>query len=72
MGDSAVGLSHANGQIAPNVDAKRNSLMDGLGKAGWATTEYYANGFQIQRSSLIGGENPWHADGRLGIVVLKD
>jgi len=72
--DERVGLSHTTGQIThhigPDVDAERNRIMQELQQAGWAQEVYYRDGFHKELSGKNGGGDPWHTDGRLGVVVL--
>lgn len=73
--DERVGLSHTTGQIThhigPNVDAERDRILRELQQAGWAASTYYLNDFHTNRSGRNGGGDPWHTDGRLGVVVLR-
>lgn len=74
--DERVGLSHTTGEvthhIGPDVDAERELIMQGVARAGWAGREYFIGGFQQQLTGRNGGGDPWHTDGRLGVVVLRD
>ena len=74
--DERVGLSHTTGQathhIGPDVDAERDLIMSGLLKAGRTQDEYYVDGFHNVLEGRNGGGDPWHTDGRLGAVVLKN
>lgn len=71
--DDGVGLSHETGQIThhigPDVDAERDRLAQQLKAEGAATSVYYLDGVQ-QLQGKNGGGDPWHTDGRLGVVVL--
>lgn len=72
--DERVGLSHTTGQIThhigPDVDAERDRIMNELQHAGRAAGLYYFDGFHSELSGKNGGGDPWHTDGRLGVVVL--
>ena len=72
--DERVGLSHTTGQvthhIGPDVDAERDLIMRELREAGRAEREYFIADFQKERAGRNGGGDPWHTDGRLGVVVL--
>ncbi len=74
--DERVGLSHTTGQvthhIGPDVDAERNRIASELQKAGLVDTIDWDNNFHAQREGRNGGGDPWHTDGRLAIVVLRD
>ena len=73
--DERVGLSYTTGQvthhIGPDVDAERDRIMSGVQRAGWAQEELYVDGFHEQREGCNGGDDPWHTDGRLGMVLLQ-
>jgi len=73
--DERVGLSYTTGQIthhiAPDVDAERDRIMKELQQAGRAQDLYYMDGFHQHLEGKNGGGDPWHTDGRLGVVVLK-
>ena len=73
--DERVGLSHTTGQvthhIGPDVDAERDRIMSELKQAGWTQAERYVDGFHDQREGRNGGGDPWHTDGRLGVVILQ-
>lgn len=74
--DESVGLSHTTGQvthhIAPDVDAERDRLVAELQKAGFAEKVDWKDGFHGILEGKNGGGDPWHTDGRLAIVVLRD
>ena len=73
--DQRVGLSHTTGQIThhigPNVDADRDQLLQELQQVGWAQEVYYEVGFHKAFTGRNGGGDPWHSDGRLGVVILQ-
>jgi hypothetical protein len=73
--DERVGLSYTTGQvthhIGPDVDKERDRLMSELKQAGWAQETYYIAGFQEPPEGRNGGGDPWHTDGRLGVVLLQ-
>ena len=73
--DQRVGLSHTTGQIThhigPNVDADRDRLLQEVQQAGWAHEVYYEVGFHKAFTGRNGGGDPWHSDGRLGVVILQ-
>lgn len=73
--DERVGLSHTTGQIThhigPDVDAERDRIMRELQQAGWAQEVYYRRNFHQELQGRNGGGDPWHTDGRLGVVGLK-
>jgi hypothetical protein len=73
--DERVGLSHTTGQIThhigPDVDAERDRIMQELLRAGWAEEVYYRNGFHTELQGRNGGGDPWHTDGRLGVVIMR-
>jgi len=74
--DERVGLSYTTGEvthhIGPDVDTERDRLADQLKKAGWAQEEYWVDGFHRELEGHNGGGDPWHTDGRLAVVVLKN
>jgi hypothetical protein len=67
--DARVGLSHTTGQIthhiAPDVDAERDHLFDGLENAGAVAEFYTVDNFHTVREGRNGGGDRWHTDGRL-------
>jgi hypothetical protein len=73
--DERVGLSHTTGQIThhigPDVDAERDRIMQEFQTAGKAGAEYYSDGFHHELQGKNGGGDPWHTDGRLGVVILN-
>ena len=73
--DERVGLSHATGQIThhigPDVDAERDRIINELEKAGWALSVRWVDGFHQTLEGRNGGGDPWHTDGRLGVVDLR-
>jgi hypothetical protein len=72
--DERVGLSHTTGQIThhigPDVDAERDRILKGLQQAGWALELCYVDKFHQELQGKNGGGDPWHTDGRLGVVLL--
>ena len=73
--DSKVGLSHTTGQvthhIAPDVDAERDRLVGELQQAGMVQSVQWLDGFHTHLEGRNGGGDPWHTDGRLAIVTLR-
>src|SRR5262245_50282075 len=73
--DEKVGLSHTTGQvthhIAPDVDAERDRLVSELQKAGVVEKLEWLDGFHTACEGRNGGGDPWHTDGRLAIVTLR-
>ena len=73
--DSKVGLSHTTGQvthhIAPDVDAERDRLVGELQQAGMVQSVQWLDGFHTACEGRNGGGDPWHTDGRLAIVTLR-
>ncbi len=73
--DQRVGLSHTTGQIThhigPNVDADRDRLLQEVQQTVWAHEVYYEVGFHKAFTGRNGGGDPWHTDGRLGVVILQ-
>lgn len=73
--DERVGLRHATGQvthhIGPDVEAERDRIAAEPTGAGRALSECEVCGFHKQRSGRDGGDDPWHTDGRPGVVVLR-
>lgn len=74
--DDAVGLSHTTGQvthhIGPDVDAERDRLAGELQQAGVVESIEWDDNFHTTLEGRNGGGDPWHTDGRLAIVVLRD
>ena len=74
--DRSVGLSHTTGEvthhIGPKVDAERDRIAEQLEKADWAEEIYWHDNFHHQLDGRNGGGDPWHTDGRLAVVVLRD
>ncbi len=70
-----MGLSHTTGQvthhIAPDVDAERDRLVGELQQAGMVQAVQWLDGFHTEREGRNGGGDPWHTDGRLAIVTLR-
>ena len=71
--DERVGLSHTTGQvthhIGPDLDAERDRLIAGLQKEKVTAKVSWLDGFQ-QLHGKNGGGDPWHTDGRLGVIEL--
>jgi LssY C-terminus len=74
--DRSVGLSHTTGEIThhigPDVDAERDRIAKQLEEADWVQETYWENGFHHRLEGRNGGGDPWHTDGRLAVVVLRD
>lgn len=74
--DKSVGLSHTTGEvthhIGPDVDAERDRIVNDLQQGGWAQEVNWIDGFHRQLEGRNGGGDPWHTDGRLAIVILRD
>lgn len=74
--DAKVGLSHTTGQvthhIAPDIDAERDRMVRELQQAGVAGPVEWLDGFHSELEGRNGGGDPWHTDGRLAIVTLRD
>jgi hypothetical protein len=74
--DNKVGLSHTTGQvthhISPDVDAERDRLVSELREAGVVQSVEWRDGFHADCEGKNGGGDPWHTDGRLAIVSLRD
>jgi LssY C-terminus len=74
--DKSVGFSHSTGEIThhigPDVDAERDRLAEGLERANWVQEEYWDNDFHHRLEGRNGGGDPWHTDGRLVVVVLRN
>lgn len=72
--DERVGLSHTTGQIThhigPEIDAERDLILSQLKATGQAVEVFWMPGFHAQLRGKNGGGDPWHTDGRLGVVVL--
>jgi len=72
--DERVGLSHTTGQIThhigPDVDAERGRILSEVQEAGQAQEVYYMDAFHQELQGKNGGGDPWHTDGRLGVVVI--
>ncbi len=73
--DERVGLSYTTGQIThhigPEVDAERDRIVNELKTALQAVEVYYVDGFHTELQGKNGGGDPWHTDGRLGVVLLS-
>ena len=74
--DMGVELSRNTGQfthhIAPDIDVERDFLISDLQKSGRVSSLRWENDFHEVKSGRNGGGDPWHTDGRLAIVVLKE
>ncbi|HEY5705550.1 MAG TPA: LssY C-terminal domain-containing protein [Terrimicrobiaceae bacterium] len=74
--DERVGLSYTTGEvthhIGPNVDAERDRIANELEKVDRVQEVYWINDFHPRLEGRNGGGDPWHTDGRLAVVVLKD
>ena len=74
--DKSVGLSHTTGEvthhIGPDVDAERDRIANELQHGGWVQEVDWIDGFHHHLEGRNGGGDPWHTDGRLAIVVLRD
>lgn len=73
--DQRVVLSRTTGQFthetAPDVDAERDYLFDGLKQTGDLAEVEIIPGFQKEREGRNGEGNPWHTDGNLWVGVIK-
>ncbi len=74
--DERVGFSHATGQvthhISPDVDTERDYIANELQQTGLVEAIEWEDGFHSQLQGRNGGGDPWHTDGRLAIVVMRD
>jgi hypothetical protein len=74
--DRSVGLSHTTGEvthhIGPDVDAERDRIADQLRQANWVQEEYWENDFHKELQGRNGGGDPWHTDGKLIVLVLRN
>jgi hypothetical protein len=74
--DERVGLSYTTGEvthhIGPDVDAERDRIANEIEKADWIQEVYWIDNFHHRLEGRNGGGDPWHTDGRLAVVVLKD
>ncbi|HEY5811158.1 MAG TPA: LssY C-terminal domain-containing protein [Terrimicrobiaceae bacterium] len=74
--DKSVGLSHTTGEvthhIGPDVDVERIRIVDELEKVDWAHTVIWEDNFHHRLEGRNGGGDPWHTDGRLALIVLRD
>lgn len=72
--DTGVELSRTTGQvthhIAPNVDAERDFLLDGLTSAKQVLATRWIDGYQTLLQGRNGGGDPWFTDGRLPVITL--
>jgi hypothetical protein len=73
--DTRVGLSHTTGEIthhiSPDVDAERDKVLSDLERAGALLSVDWIADFQPKLEGHNGGGDQWHADGRVGLGVLK-
>lgn len=74
--DVKVGFSHTTGQvthhIAPDIDAERDRLVDELQRSDCAQSVQWLDGFHAELQGRNGGGDPWHTDGRLAVVSLRE
>ena len=72
--DRSVGFSHRTGQIthhiAPDVDAERDALIDGLYQKGWLTELFQVTGVGATLLGRNGGGDRYYTDGELTVGVL--
>ena len=72
--DSGVTLSRDTGQvthrIAPDVDAERNRLIEGLDNARMVTGIYQMNGIGPTLNGRNGEGDPYHTDGEIWVARL--
>lgn len=73
--DASVGLSHRTGQIthhiAPDIDADRDALIDGLAAAGELVREYQVTGVGEMLWGRNGGGDRYFTDGELWVGVVS-
>ena len=73
--DRAAGISHLTGQIthhiAPNVDAERDRLMNGLAAAGWLAGRYEWPGVGATSDGRNAGGDRYYTDGMMAVGILK-
>jgi hypothetical protein len=73
--DERVGFSHTTGEIThhigPDIDAERDLIVKTLTGYGLIERTAWLDRWQPSLSGENGGGDPWHTDGRLGIVVLR-
>ena len=74
--DERVGFSHTTGQvthhISPDVDTERDHIANELQQVALVELFEWYNGFHSDLDGRNGGGDPWHTDGRLAIVVMRD
>jgi hypothetical protein len=74
--DRSVGLSHTTGEvthhIGPDVDAERDRIIEQLDSGDWIQDEYWEDHFHKELEGRNGGGDPWHTDGKLVLLMLKD
>jgi hypothetical protein len=73
--DMSIGLSHVNHHVTHHIDAdvdsERDKLLDDARGTGHASTDWIDD-FQSSRDGHNGGGDPFHTDGRLGVIVAAD
>ena len=71
-----MGLSHTTGEvthhIGPDVDAERDRIVEQLDSGDWIQEEYWEDHFHKELEGRNGGGDPWHTDGKLVLLMLKD
>jgi LssY C-terminus len=74
--DRSVGFSHTTGEvthhIGPDVDAERDRIAQQLERKEWVEEDSWEDHFHKELEGRNGGGDPWHTDGKLVVVVLKD
>ena len=74
--DRSIGLSHTTGEvthhIGPDVDAERDRIAEQLKKGNRVQEEYNVDNFHKQLEGRNGGGDPWHTDGTLVVLALKN
>ena len=72
--DDRVGVSHYTGQIthhvAPDIDAERDFLSDGLARAKRVETTYWVSGVGPTLFGRNGGGDPFFTDGEIAFAKL--
>lgn len=73
--DASVGLSHLTGQIthhiAPDIDADRDALLQGLAAAGELVREYQVTGVGEMLWGRNGGGDRYFTDGELWVGIIS-
>jgi hypothetical protein len=73
--DASVGLSHRTGQIthhiAPDIDAERDALLQGLAAAGELVRGYQVTGVGEMLWGRNGGGDRYYTDGELWVGVVS-